>query len=333
MDFMKSIEDVFGVFAVGIFTLLSCYTIYGVAFCKIESIKEFYKSVLPTTSNENSAKSSKSTASPKKPLYPGIFIAAAGIFIFGFGLIVQDTADKYTDTTVCGKKDSKNIVVRFNNRFNILKNESDLRFSALLKEENGKLKLNSLGRCLFRHAEFLLYPNHNFSENQIKFLNHANKYPDAPIPKEIKKDEIKGVISTVYYRSKNWAFSQATYYDELKALQIRVDFSRSILLISALTIVGIIVAFLISTVPMIKKTKRKNTSFKKKSHFKNLIFFLVLLFLIFCLSRTGYDNSERNFNERVMGYYVSFLDNYHLYHPGKELYKEEIGEKWTIGEK
>ena len=331
MDFMKSIEDVFGVFAVGIFTLLSIYTMYGVAFCKIQSIKEFYKNMLPTTSNENSTGNSNPPAPTKIPLYPGVFIAAAAIFIFGFGLIIQDTADKYTDSSVCGKKDSENIVVRLNNRFDILKNESDLRFNALIKEENENFKLNSLGISVFRLADFLLYPNHNFSENQKNFLNHVSKSPRAPIPKEIEKDEIKGVTSTVYYRSKNWAFSQATYYDELSSLQIRVDFSRSILLISVLTMVGLVAAFLISIVPMIRKTIKKDTSFKAKRHLVNIIFLLVLLFIICCLSRTGYDNSERNFNERVMGYYTSFLDNYPLYHPGKELFKEETVEKKEKG--
>ncbi|NIM82762.1 MAG: hypothetical protein GTO45_28605 [Candidatus Aminicenantes bacterium] len=94
MDIMQSIEDIFGVFGVGIFALLCIYTLYGVASCKIDSIIKFYKYFLPTTS-------------AKTTLHSGVYIAVAGIFIFGFGLIVQDTADKYTDTTVSGKKNPR----------------------------------------------------------------------------------------------------------------------------------------------------------------------------------------------------------------------------------
>lgn len=335
MDFLKSIEDVFGIFAVGIFTLLSCYSVYGIACCKIESIKEFYKNLLPTASNEGSTKSSKPTTVTNTTSCPSVLISVFAVFIFGLGLIIQDTADKYTDTSVCGKKDSKNIVIRLNNHFKILKNEFDLRFNTLLNVENGKFKLNSLGTCIFKYADFLISTNHNFTEEQKKFLNYANKNPFDYVSEEFTKDDIAKVTSTVYYRSKNWAFSQPTYYDELRNLQNRVDFSRSILLISTLTIVGLIIAFLFSIVPMIIKTKQKNTSFTKKNHFKNLIIFLLILFIIGWLSRTGYDNSERNFNERVIGYYVTFLDNYPLYHSGGKLSRDETGErreKGTTGE-
>jgi hypothetical protein len=169
MDIIQSIEDIFGVFGVGIFALLCIYTLYGIAYCKIESIVKFYKNFLPATSTNST-------------LHSGVCIAVAGIFIFGFGLIVQDTADKYTDTTVSGKKNDRNIIVQINNQFKILKNESDHRFSALVKEENGTLKLHPLGKSVFKHTGFLFPPNHNLNDNQKKFLEQILFPRELPEP-------------------------------------------------------------------------------------------------------------------------------------------------------
>jgi glucan phosphoethanolaminetransferase (alkaline phosphatase superfamily) len=93
-----------------------------------------------------------------------------------------------------------------------------------------------------------------------------------------------------------------------------------------MTIVGLAIALLFSIVTMVRRIKQKNP-FPIKILFKNSIILLVILFGICFMSRTGYDNSERNFNERVVGYYTSYLDNYSLYHPGEGLYDQKEPEK------
>jgi hypothetical protein len=333
MDITKSIEDIFGVFAVGIFSLLCIYTLFGIATNKIESLKDFYKKPFSTSKKPDSSSSTIDTE--KFAVISKIGVTIAAIFIFGLGLIIQDIADKYTDSAVKkenSKGESFNLIKWINNNINPIKNESDHRFNALFEkrisseDKNKKIyKLNSLGEFLINGAGRYIVQRRHMRSQDFEYINKMCENLNNEFP-SCKKKSLKDFALAVYYCSKNWAFSKSTYYDELKSLEIRVDFSRSILFISVLTIAGSFITLLFGFIRIIIKfSKPKNNN--EKRHINDLIkktgkllinYVVIIICLVFIAHIFGiaYDNADRNFIERAIGYFTSYVDNFHLHNPG-----------------
>ena len=100
---------------------------------------------------------------------------------------------------------------------------------------------------------------------------------------------------------------------ELDDIQERIDFSRSICIISFFAILGILLMYLpyYTNELMKKKTSRFKViihRFNKRVVVRkvfNPARAIIILLVILYVAKICYSAAEKNFNERAMGYYVS----------------------------
>lgn len=116
----------------------------------------------------------------------------------------------------------------------------------------------------------------------------------------------------LYYHAKNVVYGKDTYYDELKKIQLRIDFSRSYLAISALFI---LVVSLLTAYKMFKLNarRRKNRgdlvrqeqAAKMRKLGERYTAIIALLVLSYILAAFAYRSEETQFDNRAYGYFSS----------------------------
>jgi len=242
------------------------------------------------------------------------------VLILSLGFIIQDFTDYLTDSDTEANK----TIFKFQ-RF-CLGKESKHRFDSIIitkKGPSGKTiyQLRSgIGKALFNnnHKVYLEYHIKNihdaiFVRDPDKFLKGISDYSSMQISdsEKLKNEEklksVTSFINNLYYTAKNWCYSQQTYYDELKNIQSRVDMSRSLFFISTISLLFMLILGILGYM------FRKSSSFTEKTIIRNYIstifIYFIFTFLLAFVSISSFKMSERNFNERAFGYYISHIDN------------------------
>lgn len=159
--------------------------------------------------------------------------------------------------------------------------------------------------------------------------------PDLPPLQRVRKlAEI--YVNGLYYPAKNWAYSQENYYDELEKIQRRIDWARSSSLVTFILGVvglGLSAALLVAAWACSKVEEKFLALFPKDGapqsgwaalvhdvidilrklrensmlRVKRLGTVLVVATVTWLLMKVAYAHSEEQFNERVFGYYISYL--------------------------
>lgn len=300
MDITIGIVELFGALAVGTLSIIFLAYIYWLWWRFDTKSGQIQKSSFLTWVGENSLR-------PKDNL--GFLIIIILIVIFGHS--IQDITDNLTDT------DSKL------QKYTLLENESEHRFKTLVKYKHDKYSLTGLGSDVFR--------NKNILENLIVNLHHDYNLIQDPenYLKNVKKDSeelnsAKQFINRFYFLSKNWATRPENYYHILKGLQMRIDFNRSLHLLSfvsfiiifASTIIIPLKKFLRNQIVRIKNSlKYQSTEPHQISKINTEILLFITLPALICtlilciITLFGYNHAENMFNERVFGKYVSYFDH------------------------
>lgn len=139
-------------------------------------------------------------------------------------------------------------------------------------------------------------------------------------------ERLRGIANALYYNAKNVAYRDANYYDELRRVQSRVDFSVSILFFSTLFF-GWSVLFnlwalvldarrkLSASKPSSAKTsdrKQIDDKTKRQSNeiitgFASRVSALVTFALIALVSYAAFHRESSEYNKRVYGYFATEL--------------------------
>jgi acid phosphatase len=307
----SEIQEIFGAMIVGITSLL----IFGVACWILVSPKDsFFQWIF------------KGKNKLQERLYALILL----LFAFGLGLIVQDFTDQLTDSSEYIPNKSLLINKVSKIQRNILCSEGELRFRTLIKKERGVYGLRVLGKDIFLgrsdHVHFLVQPkegeDYEFLADPKLFLNGSRNQNEKKNYLKDRLEKAEGIINKIYHPSKNWVYSQPTYYDEMEKIQRRIDFSRSIFILASWAIIYIFLATLGSLLfrvmkiaPFAKLTgqlsKGNNAKILTPINYRKLLYrslIALLLFSIMCIiSLFGYHHAEEIFNERCFGYYSSHL--------------------------
>jgi hypothetical protein len=121
-----------------------------------------------------------------------------------------------------------------------------------------------------------------------------------------EKEDMERSISDLYYYAKNRSYTVADYYDEMKRIESRRDFSRSISLIACVYILLALGAGLLRLArqswegpPEPKRTKLQIGA--------RMLAVSLGLFLIYFFFMWGYERESDEFNKRAFGYYSSML--------------------------
>lgn len=236
------------------------------------------------------------------------------LLIFTFGLITQDLTDHLSD--------SEKSMIPYMTKLKeagILQTEGELRLQALIAADPGCL--TNLGNRIFSDTILRSKIDLQFVENPFpKTLNVSDfwRLEGAKILNDkISRKKLINYVNSIYYLSKNWCYlNSEPARKELVEIQLRIDLSRSFVVISILFFFIIILLFLLYYLIEFTKGRRKfkiqtsndeGETLTEHKIYNPLIIVIIFAITLF-LSQLCYSVAENNFNERAIGYYQSHFN-------------------------
>jgi hypothetical protein len=238
-----------------------------------------------------------------------IFIGMA----FGIGVIAEDLSYKYVDSVQTPFKELPSVVSA------LLPNELDKslglpskensRIKTLIKNFHEKPQTELLAEDLAKQKAFSLL-NPETGPKIEGWIINPNRCTPAKESFEgcPSSAEITSSIYSLYYYAKNVVYLKQSYYDEMKKIESRRDFSRSISLIAfvyftAALLLGLtrVIFLLIRYKPGEFRTNQVRIIFKKA------LFICLVLFGIYFFSMWAYERESDEFNKRAFGYFSTML--------------------------
>lgn len=276
---------------------------------------------------------------PQANLWSFVFV----LFCYGSGLLIEDLTDHLTDSDAkyddCFWFDPRPY------QQEILRREGFHRLRSLARiESTGKRELNALGRDVFFDQEFIREIRSNAEVLENAQHNSISKVEDE-VSRFCKLDESSAIaeVNGIYYAAKNWCYDQDNYFAELEEIQRRIDFSRSIFLLSSWVILMFIPTGIFDSILIFRfkswyqrtladvfgtNLHVKSVNDPQNPMYENAKFLGVLddswnacwskewwwriskvivgLCVICFVAKLGYDHAEEVFNERAFGYHVSW---------------------------
>lgn len=155
---------------------------------------------------------------------------------------------------------------------------------------------------------------HSNDQSFTKHLDVIKSYT-APCPGKEPKDcirvsgldhvkNLQKAVNGIYYAAKNRDYQEGNYFNELRGIENRFDFARSLAFLCLIfTTCYLLLGLLCSTLP--KRRLLVEARSKRKVIF---VIFLAYLLGVF-LARTSFRSETINYNLRVFGYYASIISN------------------------
>ena len=246
----------------------------------------------------------------------------AGCFVVG--MILEDVSNKFVDDDtglnkrgILTSDDEIKAIVFFGNDYKHSIHEEPLSYLAA--------KYGLLGR--YGGADGAALESHILVKKQCQ-PNGARPFQEIQLDERVTRN----VAKTFYYNAKSTSYKEASYYNELKKIQMRIDFSRSLIAVSVLITLVLFAGLLrtvlellwnwwrgrtLSTLSRPERTgkvwaERVRDKLEGIPEFRvklprrpNWIFYFGLtLTVIFFAAKFAYFSEEREFNKRAYGYYI-----------------------------
>lgn len=256
------------------------------------------------------------------------YAVIVSIAIYGLGILTQDFTDHLSDSENSGTR-----IVNIIKRVGFLDREGDLRMETLLKNDSA---FTGLGSEIFSNLDAYYGPI--TSKNNIDFTVVRDRWKEAGpgiMKTAVGRKNFISLVNDIYYTSKNWCYMNSEpVRDELQNIENRVDLSRSICTIAFFSLFIIVLLFFSYYVRELLKGPDKSfkvlvtekigfyngrwlpvrnnsaQGYNKTTVVRKVLFpvrsFICLLIILFGC-RICYMSSEYNFNERALGYYISYL--------------------------
>lgn len=238
------------------------------------------------------------------------------VLIFSLGVMTEDFTDHLADSET-----SRNPIVSTLKSFELLRSEGELRRQTLVVNDTS---LSGLGKEIFNNKKI------NSDTNQLKnnnyFFNTGNaseywKEKGSSILNDANRlKSFNSFVNRIYYTAKNWCYLKSEpARKELEEIQTRIDLARSLSLISFFSLILVIIlysGYYINELLLKKKNKFTivNTTISdgvERTFPERKVFYpfraIIVLLLIFLVTKLCYEVAENNFNERAFGYYISYL--------------------------
>lgn len=277
-----NIQDIFGSLVVGIFFFLISIIIY-------HTVKSIFKS------NHNKGKNSfhkwlKENILPIKT-FSGLVLF---IIFYSVGVLIEDITDSVTEDT----ERYQNSIL-FDYPRDLLGEEYKNRLQAIL-DENGDI--STLGKEIINNDSLIniLAKKSNTTAfyYRLKYIKIYYLFKN--------KSNLEYFINDVYFLSKNWAYKQSTYFNELELIQNRINLGQGLFYLSYWFSLMVLLILLI--LPRINYTFER-TIFIWNLRYQGIKLFGLLIFLITIamISRITYKNSEKLHSQRAIGYFSTYL--------------------------
>lgn len=214
--------------------------------------------------------------------------------IFSLGMLAEDLSDKFVDRD--GWLSDADVLPR----------ESSLRADCL----TGSRGANALATDLGRAGAFGI-------QTRTLDLDGLVQVPDPP---ESTTKRVRDAANGLYYRAKNNVYREETYFKELSSIQLRIDFARSMAVLSVAA--GVIFGMALGcrgltwgvgwVVSRVSPRPRTRTRLPLEGHRRRWIASAIALggfLIVYVSARFAYCEEESEFNNRVYGYYASGLES------------------------
>ena len=246
-----------------------------------------------------------------RKLSANLLIVLAVVSCFAFGIFIEAVSGKMVDEDNFLQKYAIGIIPGS-------RTDDEIKRTVLLgKEELEPLSLEVARRDLLR-----LYGGEYGGELQALILCEKHL-------RDAAQDKKSSVAKNFYYHAKNIAYGAENYYDELRKIQTRIDFSRSYLAVSSILFLIIVPLFVSSEVirrrrlhtlkgkliknddqhgdmkRLIRKRIRNRINRETRGLRIRVAFICAFLFVTFLVGVYAYNVEEKNFDKRAYGYFSS----------------------------
>lgn len=242
MEFAFDLKDIFGTFAVGFYVSITlifiCYTLatYSkILIGKHEKCVPFLKA--------------SRIYLLKRSAFLRMLALLLLVLVYAIGDITEMLTEHYSDTrSVYGKS---YVAKKWIEIYNL--KEEDIRMRTLFEiidSSDSNLKIISktylghevfLNKFILSHVIAKHQDEQQYNTRLIDYISCSN-FSDSLYVSSNEYEKLREDCSTIYYISKNWAYNNVNYFDELQTIQLRVDFCRSVSLLGFS--IGIISVFI-----------------------------------------------------------------------------------------
>lgn len=226
------------------------------------------------------------------------FIVTVLFFVINFavGMLVEDLSNKFADEdSYLG--------------LNLLQSEKELRTSVFLSAQG---QLTPIARE-FLDADIV----QNFNWNTAKIMKLAVEHNNGYVNTWVSEKDMSRIANRIYYQANNQDFVNDNYFDVLRAIQVRIDFARSMAILSVFLLIAWILALL--GVFLLKKVDSEMTAdsrlFERVGQYIKTrsartftwmnASMMGLFILLYWAGHYAYAAEEGEYNKRVFGYYVT----------------------------
>lgn len=239
-------------------------------------------------------------------------VMRAAVFVglaFGIGILAEDLSYKYVDSVRYPLKVIPAALTP-NNLIDLLELPSryDSRVRTLINTPWGNPSPQWLAVDLARAGAFSMADPDNGPRVEQWIQNPGGCKPAEEDTGACPSFEnVSDSIRRLYYLAKNTVYTNDNYYDEMKRIQMRLEFSRSI---SMLSFVYFVTAVLLGLFTLLLRRKRMRAGLSSPLYEKagrRVTAVLAILLLVFFFSTWAYERESSEFNKRAFGYYSSML--------------------------
>jgi len=162
-------------------------------------------------------------------------------FSFLFGLLAEDISYKYEDSVQMPFKSIPAMTVKLLSQsvreqmgFEHILSRFDSRISTLVGNLAETPKITPLAKELAQSEAFRKVDQDKGKKVEAWIKKPTNLMADSTSDGELSQKDVAASITGLYYLAKNQVYGNANYYDEMKRIQSRLEFSRSISMIAFL---------------------------------------------------------------------------------------------------
>jgi len=254
----------------------------------------------PSLSSDDSAKGQNK---PDQTMTITVFILLA----FGIGILAEDLSYKYLDNenfsfrTVLAKILPDEVVTDLA----LPSEDSDIAIT-LVKSLKQPTPI-SLAKDLAAARAFEITDHYNTGVGKRVQAWIESTPPcepqDKPTPNCPSRGEVEESFKSLFYHAKNTVYKHPNHYDELKRMQARLEFTRSIALIA---FIYFIIAVITGTSLMIfhsfSRHRRRKRLAELRVRFPATV---AILFCVYFVSVWAFERENDAFNRRAFGYFAT----------------------------
>jgi hypothetical protein len=238
------------------------------------------------------------------------YLVLALVVVYCLGVVAGDLTGRMTDSD----SSHKSWLLRKLKVISKMPSQENNRIESIVDAEKG-WKLTGLGSSVLRSSSivknanlisgtnFLQDSTCTFDENWA--ILHQYLVADSLRKTGVRRD-FAVFLQQIYYTGKNWCFSKDHEpLNELKAIQNRIDLSRSMVLLMTLSICILLLVVIANLLTVVKQliSRQQKQKFWGSGGVQSGAFLIFIA--VFLVSKECYQINQDNYNKRAYGYYVS----------------------------